>query len=387
MPSKRYAIRIHWGYWCSYDPHPFYHADHGWDGGVLIDEGRILESSLIRFEGLWGPQKETFIPLKRPIWHWQPRNNGERFGGVLLLVEGTSRTRLHFDTRSARFDFTVGDLIGSKVIRHHVGPRYGRANVTVLFDGHDPLLDQPEEIAAMTAADGRWRILLHARDMSGRVRRCYRTDWIWIAPGEHAEIAIDRPAWKPVPAGVEQFLRVTFRCGAMVPSEAGKAPDQILERETDHTSISYLVRLNDREVVNNQKDFGAIRGIVPLLEELVTELPESDLLCGTNLIQLCNVSDRDHLLLGLAFIEEWHATDPQITVCPRWVLLGKPFTLTLRCRSAHDSIRVTVPDGLRMLDEMPKSLAAGDHRFEFEANNSLAHAVIGFETETGTCEA
>lgn len=120
MTTERYLIRIHWGYWCSYDPHPFYHADHGWDGGVLIDEGRILESSLIRFEGRWGPQKETCIPLKRPIWHWQPRNNGERFGGVLLLVEGTSRTRLHFDTRSARFDFTVGYLIASKVIRHHV---------------------------------------------------------------------------------------------------------------------------------------------------------------------------------------------------------------------------------------------------------------------------
>ncbi len=386
MPEQ-YRIRIHWGYWCYYDPHSFFHANHSWDGGVQIDEGRIVESSLIRFSGIWGPQKERYMPLQAPRWHWQPQNNGERFGGVLLLVDGSSRTRLFFDTRSAQLGFTIGELKTAKVIRHHVGPRYGRANVTVLFDGHDPLLDQPEELAALTESDGRWRALLHARDMQGYRRRCYRTDLIWMAPGEQGAITIERPPWEAVPPGAERYLRVTFRCGAMVPTSEGKAPEEIQEDETDNTSISYRILLNNSEIQRDNKDFGAIERIVPLLEELVVDLPEADLKEGSNSIQLVNESKRDHLLLFRAFLEERHVMDPQVLVSPRWVLLGEPFEVVLNCRTSHHGFRVFVPNGLRMLDDAPTSLATGEHRIRFIAENVLARAVIRFESEKGSCVA
>lgn len=388
--SEKYAIRIHWGYWARYDPCTFHHVNYCWDGEARVDNGRILECSLIEFEGLWGPQSERFVPLNKPCWHWHPKNNYNRLAGILLHIQGNSDTVLHFCTRTTDMSFRVADLIEKKVIHQHVGSRYGRTNITALFDSYDPNLDRPEDVTAMVEADGRWRKLIHVEDFRGHLQRWYRTDWVWIAPGESAEVDIEEPKWKEVPGKVQRSLRATFCCVAAVPGKKSKRSEEITEGETDTTRIHYRVFLNNQEVAYQQQYFGAhnwLRGQIPHIEEIAADLPGNLFHTGKNALRIKNDGKRDYILVARLYLEEKDKSDPEVTLCPRWVLQGQKFEIAVQCRSLQKDVRVTVPPGVSLIDNVPRELGSGEHRFCFQAQEPLSHIKIEFESDKGTCQA
>ena len=167
-----------------YAQQPFHHEDYCWDGGVFVTGGRVVRCSLLRLHGPGTPCWEQQIPLERPFWHWHADSARYRFGGVLFEVEGGPEAVVEVRTKAATLRFSIAEITARRQISRHVGFRYSNASTSrSMLDGHDPNLDTPEEIAAMTRADGRWRSFMEAASIQGPVHRWNRTDWVWIAPG------------------------------------------------------------------------------------------------------------------------------------------------------------------------------------------------------------
>lgn len=401
--SEKYAIRIHWGYWTRYALNSFHHVDYCWDGEVRTSNGQILRCSLIKFIGIWGPQREELIPLDKPHWHWHPKNNFNRCAGILFHVKGNAETILHFSTRTIDMSFSIGELIKRKIIQRHIGSRYSCVKVTALFDGYDPNLDREEDIAAMIETDGRWRKLVHARDFRGPLRRRYRTDWVWTEPGKSVEVDIEEPDWEKVQGGEEHSLIATFRCGAIIPGREGKSPEELTKDKIGTNqdlldnlgtiSIPYQVFLNNQEVAHQQQYFAPryfitpAVGWLPVMEEIMVELPEKLFHAGMNTLRMQNNGKYDHLLIARLYLEEIEKKDFEVSVSPHWVLLEEKFEIAVHCRSVQQNVRVRVPSGVTLVDKIPDELGSGEHRFHFRAEEPLADMKIRFESDKGICEA
>jgi len=382
--NGKYVIRIYWGYWMLYAQQPFHHVDYCWDGQVRVDKGQVFHCWLIEFHGLAGPCKEKLVPLYKPSWHWHAPRANNRLGGVVVEIEGGLETMVHLSTRTTDMKFSIKDILKKKLIRRHVGSRYSCVNVTALLDGYDPNLDGPEDIAAMIEADGRWRKLIHARDFRGQLHRWHRTDWVWSVPGKSMKVDIEAPHWKQIEEGVEQSLRAIFRCIAAVPGREDKY--ELPERERG-SILPYRVFLNDQEVANQEQYFGSMSHNIPLMEELVVEIPEALLHAGTNTLRLQNDDNRFYILVARLYLEEIKKRNFEVTVCPNWVTLREEFEVVVLCRSTQHDIRVEMPPGIMLLDKVPNELGSGEHRFRFRAKESLADIKIRFESNKGICEA
>ncbi len=374
--KEAYAVRIQWGYWWWYAQHEFHHSNFSWDGYAMARDGRILECSLIEFGGVFGPQRERFIPLDGPGWRWRPRENYSRLGGVLIKLEGDESTGLEIRTHSYDLKFKIKELQDRKVISRYVGSRYRANYVTAHFDGRDPNLDDHEHLARLTCEDGRRRKLLLATEISDKTQRWFRTDCVWLGPGESIEVGCDLQPEKQEQEGVATALRATLRC---IPA-TGKDGVRPSERTVEPVEIPYRIYLNDSEVVRDTKYFAAMISI-PLMDELNVRIPP-DLLNGSPVrLKLQNDSDRDYLLLARAFIEEIHERPLELTVCPRWVLLGREFVAAVNCRDTQCGVNVRLPKGVVALDPIPDSLGRGEHRFRFRADEPLAEFPIEFRTD------
>ena len=174
-----------------YAPYPFQHATYNWDGAVTAQRGTMDRCWLITFNGHYGDVAETLVPLEK--------------ARVELAGTGQSKpSRRHFvggspalPTRSSdsppglrTLEFTIGALLQKKVISRHIGQRYSNVDLTAMFDGHDPQLDQPQDSRLLTEIVGRPRRLILARDFRGPIHRWCCTDWAWAVPGGSVEVDV-----------------------------------------------------------------------------------------------------------------------------------------------------------------------------------------------------
>ena len=385
--AKTWVIRIHWGYWTFYVQEPFHHVEYSWDGQVGVENGSILHCGLLEFGGVFGPCRERVIPLDRPSWHWGVNNGYNHLGGVLFEVEGGPESVVHFSTRTTDLKFTIRDLLEKKVINKHVGSRYSCAEVTALLDGYDPNLDDPEDIEASSEVDGVWRRLILADAFSGGTfKRWFRTDWVWIPPGQSIEVDIPAPGWKGTSQGGKRALRTTFRCASAIPEREGEIPSEVIEKVKDTWSVPYRVSINNQEVESGEHYFSTMH-MTPLMDELVVDLSEDLLNSDTNKLQLHNDGKHDYLIVARLFLEEVIENDIEVDSCPRWVLLDDEFEIVLNCRSPQRGFRVELPSGITPIEQMPDELDSGEHRFRFRAQEPLAEAVIKFNSEGANCQA
>ena len=376
MP-KNHVLRVHWGYYMMYAQQPFHHEDYCWDGGVFVTGGRVVRCSLLRLHGPATPCWEKQIPLDRPFWHWHAESARYRFGGVLFEVEGGPEAVVEVRTKAATLRFSIGEITASRQVSRHVGFRYSNVDLTAMLDGHDPNLDTPEEIAAMTRSDGNWRNFMEADSIQGPVHRWNRTDWVWIGPGSSAEVAFQQPDWTADEPGVSRVVRATFRCNAAVPDRVGDPPEQV-DQNGRNTCLQYRVSLNDHHISEGWQPFWE-QYRHPMMEEIVVDLPRDLFRAGTNTLRLQSDSgQRDYLLLGRVFLEETERRDLEIRLCPSWVGLGEEFEIELLCRRTLRGVRAQLPDGLRALTELPEELGAGDYRLRVRAEKPLADARLRF---------
>ena len=379
MP-KNHVLRVHWGYYMMYAQQPFHHEDYCWDGGVFVTGGRVVRCSLLRLHGPATPCWEKQIPLDRPFWHWHADSARYRFGGVLFEVEGGPEAVVEVRTKAATLRFSIAEITASRQISRHVGFRYSNVDLTAILDGHDPNLDTPEEIAAMTRSDGNWRNFMEADSIQGPVHRWNRTDWVWIGPGSSAEVAFQQPDWTADEPGVSRVVRATFRCNAAVPNRVGDPPEQV-DQNGRNTCLQYRVSLNDHHISEGWQPFWE-QYRHPMMEEIVVDLPRDLFRAGTNTLRLQSDSgQRDYLLLGRVFLEETERRDLEISLCPSWVGLGEEFEIELLCRRTLRGVRAQLPDGLRSLTELPEELGAGDYRLRVRAEKPLADARLRFSAD------
>lgn len=396
------TLRIHWGYWMFYAAQPWHHENYPMDGGLSIENGHIRNPELIEFWGGFGACCERMIPLAKPRWRRQCARANKRLGGVRFVVEGDADTVVRFSTRTIDFTFTLGEILAGKEIRHHIGERESCMDVVALLDGYDPNLDSAEDIAAMAAAKGRWCRLLHAQQFQGSIHRWYKTDWAWVSPGTPLEVTIPRPEWSAVEPGGSRVCRAVFRSVAAVPVNSPASDPGTLERyrnvfrdlpaipkgrerDPEHVpevgtavTLPYRVFLNDEKPADSEHFFPKLRAF-PMPEEVVVDLPESAFTSGENLLRVEADSTDGYLLIARLWLEEVHQYDFEIVAAPRWVLLGEPFFIKLLCRKPAVVDEVSLPRGIVCLDEIPRELGIGEHRFRFRADEPLANATVAFK--------
>lgn len=391
-----YKIRIHWGYYMQYAPYPWHHAGYAWDGGITAEKGEIRRCRLVDFSGYYGDVRENLVELEKPQWNWEPPTTQNRLGGIMFELEGDAQSRIRFSTKAVEFEFTIGELIDAGVIRKHVGQPYSNVDVTVIQDGFDPLLDQPGELEAMTKADGRFRRLIHAKDIKAPDYRWFRVDWAWALPGRHVELDV------PIPDQSEdrqdstdrfgRFLRVVFRCVAAA-AKPGESFDDVVQRGSAHhpggagnvASLPYSIFVSGEEVYKAEQSFRDQS--VPLIEELSIEIPWQSFEAGSATVTLQNRSEKDYLLVGRVYLEEMRRRALEIHSCPKWVYLGHEFEVILDCSVNQNDVSVEVPAGLVLLTEMPATMPNGRHGIRFRADDALCDAVITFVAESRRCEA
>ena len=369
-----------------YAQQPFHHEDYCWDGQVIVRKGKIVRCSLLNIRGPWTPCWENEFPLDKPMWHWRADDAGHRFGGVLFEVEGGMDAVVMVYTRSAEMQFTVGEITEKKIIRKHVGPHYSCVELTALLDGYDPNLDEFEYSPMNTNKDRPWRAFIGPSSIKGPVHRWNRTDWVWIAPGQSAEITVKQPAWKKRHEGTQRYVSAVFRCNAAVPDREGQKPEEV-EQFGKNTSLLYKVFLNEHHISDGWQPFWD-QYLHPMMEEFAVELPQDLFKSGQNIIRLQNEDgQRDYLLLGRVYLEEAEKRDFEVSLCPAWVALGDEFEIEIRCRAVQRHVNVELPSGLLLLDDVPAELGAGTYRFTFKAEEAFANLRIKFSSENSFCEA
>ncbi len=392
-----HKIRIHWGYYMQYAPYPWQHAGYAWDGAIGVDRGAIRRCWRIDFSGYYGDVRETLVALETPQWDWEPPTAQNRLGGILFELEGDARSRVRFITRSIVFEFSVGELIDRGVIRRHLGQPYSNVDVTVIRDGFDPLLDQDQELEAMTRADGRLRRMVHAGDLAAPVHRWFRADWAWAPPGHHVGLAIDVSDHRPdgrTESGdpMLRLLQVTFRCVAAA-VDPGEPIDRVVQRGSAHrpgnagdvASLPYSIFVSGQEACRAEQSFRDQN--VPLIEELSVAIPWQSLQAGCAEVRLQNRSATDYLLVGRVYLEEVRRGVLEIHSCPRWVRQGHESELVLDCCREQEEVSVDVPAGLVLLTATPATLSRGRHRIRFRADAPLCDAAIVVATESCRREA
>ena len=391
-----YKIRIHWGYYMQYAPYPWEHVSYSWDGGIRAEKGELGRCWLIDFSGYYGDVRENLVELEKPQWNWDPPTIQNRLGGVMFELHGDARTKLRFSTKAIDFAFTLGELIDQGVIRKHLGQPYSNADVTVIQDGFDPLLDQNRGLTEMTRADGLLRRLIHASDLRGPVYRWFRVDWAWASPGRHVELLIDISEHSEIQTdwteGLNRTLKVAFRCVAAA-ANPGDTLEDIVERGSAHqpgdagdvASLPYSIYVAGKEVCRAEHSFRDQR--VPLIEELSVEIPWESLEAGPTTVALQNRSESDYLAVGRVYLEESRRRDLEIHSCPRWVFRGKEFEVVLDCIAVQNDVVVEVPAGIVLSTELPATMQSGRHVIRFKAEDALCDAVITFITDSSLCEA
>ena len=150
----------------SYAPYPFQHTTYNWDGAVTAQRGNLNRCWLISFNGHYGDVAESLIPLVKAEWNWQAPDSQNRLGGILFEVAGSPDTAVRFSSKTADMEFTIGDLLRTKVICRHIGQRYSNVDVTAMFDGYDPGLDRPQDSQMLTEIIGHPRRLILGTGLS-----------------------------------------------------------------------------------------------------------------------------------------------------------------------------------------------------------------------------
>ena len=419
---ETYRVRIVWGYWMSYAPYPFQHATCNWDGAVTAQRGTLNRCWLIAFNGHYGDVAETLVPLAEPAWNWQAADSQNRLGGILFEVAGSPDTAVRFSSRTADLEFTIGELLQTRVISRHVGQRYSNVDLTATFDGHDPQLDQPQDAQMLAEIVGRPRRLIPARDFRGPVNRWCCTDWAWAVPGGSVEVDVALQDRTEERSAARRCLAATFMC-LSIAAERQETMDAVIERggayhlgRAGDAVIPYSVSLNGVEVHSAERRFGHPARI-GLVQEIHVEVPETDLNRDSNTFRVTNGSDRHYLLLGRVYLEQRLEEPFEVTACPRWVVLNQEFTVEISCQSQLSGLELESPPGVQLVnsdpnvaatvhcpirrlhglpshgetvvtpaDQLPHgTLPAGVHRFSFVARQPLADVEIRFRAGAQGC--
>ena len=392
---RSYGIRIVWGYWMSYAPYPFQHATCNWDGAVTAQRGTVNRCWLISFNGHYGDVAETLIPLAEPAWNWQAPDSQNRLGGILFEVAGSPDTAVRFSSRTADLEFTIGALLQARVISRHLGQRYSNVDLTAMFDGYDPQLDQPQDAQLLTEVIGRPRRMILARDFRGPIHRWCCTDWAWAVPGGSVEVDVPLDNRRDTRNAARRSLAATFMC-LSISAERQETMDAVIERGGSYhlgragdAVIPYSVSLNGIEVRSAARRFGHPARI-GLVQELHVEVPETDLSRDSTTFRVTNGSDRHYLLLGRVYLEQRREERFEVTACPRWVVLDQEFTVELSCRSQLSGLELESPPGVQLVKspagQLPHgALPAGVHRFSFVARQPLADVEIRFRAGAASC--
>ena len=390
-----YKIRIVWGYWMSYAPYPFQHTTYNWDGAVTAQRGNLNRCWLISFNGHYGDVAESLIPLAKAEWNWQEPDSQNRLGGILFEVAGSPDTAVRFSSKTAEMEFTIGDLLKTKVIRRHIGQRYSNVDVTAMFDGYDPELDQPQDSQMLTEIIGHPRWLILAQDFRGPIHRWCCTDWAWAPPGCSVAVDVSLEHRMGTKNAAQRYLAATFMCLA-ISSAKDETMDAVIKRGVAHylgragsALLPYSVFLNDVEVHTDERRFGHPARIA-LVQEIPVKVLEKDLNRETNTFKITNRSDKDYLLLARVYLEQKLEHYFAVTACPRWVLLNQEFTVALSCRSQLPELNIESPPGLELVNppagELANGpLATGEHRFIFVAREPLADFEILFCSGSEKC--
>ena len=378
-----YGIRIVWGYWMPYAPYPFQHATYNWDGAVTAQRGSINRCWLITFNGHYGDVAETVVPLEKAAWNWQAPDSQNRLGGILFEVAGSADTVIRFSSRTADMEFTIGALLQKKVVSRHLGQRYSNVDLTAMFDGYDPQLDQPQDSQLLAEIIGHPRRLILARDFRGPIHRWCCTDWSWAVPGGSVEVDVPPENRTDTGNADRRYLAATFMCLAI--SSAGEETmDAVIERGAAYhlgragdAVLRYRVSLNGVEVHSAERRFGHPARI-GLVQEIRVEVPEADLNRDANTLRVTNGSDRHYLLLARVYLERRLEEPFAVTACPRWVLLNQEFSVELSCRSPLPELEIESPPGVQLV-------RSGVHRFSFVARQPLAEVEIRFRSGAMQC--
>ena len=382
-----HKIRVQWGYWTVYIQEAYMHPDYCWDGSVRVEGGEIHNCGLLEFGGIFGPCRERVIPLDRPQWHWHVDYAYNQMGGVVFEVEGGPEAVVHVSTRTVDMRFSLEQLLAEKVIRQPVGPRYCFTNLIAMLDDHDPALDDPEEIIAGGRAEGICRRLIPAKSFGDTpVQRWYRSDWAWVAPGSNLDVHLDRPDWSVDNGPDRRVLRVVYRCASAHGTKADRVEEAWFDPNASAWSVPYHVSLNGREIDRGEQYFSTMH-FTPLMQELVVDVPGELLDSDKNKLVLHNDADGEWIGVTRLFLEEvWHSS---IDIChsPKWVVLGEPFEIGVKCHAVQTRVRVEVPTGIEAISATPGDLSAGEHRFEFRVDEPLVDATIAFISDQGRSEA
>ena len=401
MPGL-FKIRIVWGYWMSYAPYPFHHPRYNWDGEVKAVDGRINMCGLIQFGGDYGDAAESLIPLDKPEWHWHEPDNRNRLGGILFEVKGSSQTVVRFLTGTIDIEFTIGELLARKVIRRHIGQRYSNVDVTVMFDGYYPGLDQPENVQTVEEIIGHPRKLVLAPDFRGPIYRWVCNDWAWAFPGGSVELDVSPEDLSGKRKSDDIFLQATFMCLA-VSADKDETLEKVIERGGAHylgragsVVLPYIVSLDGVEVQADERRFGHPYRTA-LVQEIRIKVPEKDLEGGRKVFKISNRSDKNYLLVGRVYLERIEEKDFEVTACPRWVLLDKEFAVTLTCRTRLPAPVIETPPGIELVGapsgeslkgtQGDEALEKGEYRFRFVALEPIADAEIRFRSGSKRCSA
>ena len=406
-----FKIRIVWGYWMSYAQYPFHHVSYNWNGEVKADNGRVNRCMLIVFGGDYGDVAESLMPLEKSAWHWHEPDNRSRMGGILFEVAGTSETAIRFLSRTIDIDFTIGELQASKVIRRHIGQRYSNVDVTVMFDGYNPALDQPENVQTVEEIIGHKRTLLLAGEFRGPVYRWICNDWAWALPGGSVELDVSPEDLLGKRKSDDIYLQATFMCLG-VSAEKDEPIEKVVERGGAHylgragsVVVPYGVSLNGVEVQSDEERRFGHPYRTALVQEIRVKVSEKELKRGLNIFKIGNGSDRNYLLVGRVYLEWIEEKDFEVTACPRWVIKDREFSVTLTCRTRLPAPNIETPPGIELVSPLPggskkagpakKSpeggvlesgvLEMGEHRFSFVAREPVTDAEIRFRSGAKSC--
>ncbi|MDR0655924.1 MAG: hypothetical protein LBG22_06370, partial [Treponema sp.] len=308
-----FSCDFSWGEWTGYFGKS-YMPQYDFSGGIYVEKGEITSIRRIEFPyDDWGPfiLSRRYLPVgdtsfTSHIHNW--------FEGMRICGSGTEDTILGLETKMGTLRFTLGELKEKKHLSKLVGERYSLALIHA--EGGEPWYLEQFPLQER---------IFHYNDFSGgKTRSWFGVEGQAMGPGEQLRLIPDD---LPVISGAS---RCRFRLRFLINGDP--------EKEMQTRGVPrFLMFLNGTPVWINHR-FTTFHDVASQFMEEVFFTPEAPE--KLHEVLLVNQDTSLTVLIPLLGIRREPIPPLEITGCPRWVLTGEAFALTIKVNSSAALIHI-----------------------------------------------
>ncbi len=308
---RKFQFTAEWGTWTGYFSKKNL-ACYDFSGHLEVEGGSVLKVERIRFpEDAWGPFifSKQYSDYGRTEWKSHLQN---WFDGIRVTAWAEDSTVFRIITKEGSVEFSLSELVRKGQIVQHVGEKYSMAILHI-----EPALPRWAE-APLKRGETR----VYGSCFSGRQADMFGVRGVILPPGETASGKFTLNF--PIRSSDRDFISVRCFLRFLI----SESPDA---EKRARGLPNFLLRINGKDVYQNRKFTTYHDTNSQFLEEVPLSLSGDDFTRGENCVELVNQDQKFSVLLEMIRFVPEVRRHMQIVSCPRWILAGVPFRISVRC--------------------------------------------------------